>query len=51
MRTSFIHNISQDDFIMILTPGSREGEITRIFPIMIKTIEFLKCNYVIWKII
>lgn len=42
---SKIHNISQDDFIMILTPGSREGEITRIFPIMIKTIEFLKCNY------
>ena len=42
---SKIHNISQDDFIMILTPGSREGEITRIFPIMIKTIEFLKYNY------
>lgn len=42
---SKIYNISQDDFIMILTPGSREGEITRIFPIMIKTIEFLKCNY------
>lgn len=42
---SKIHNISQDDFIMILTPGSREGEITRIFPIMIKTIELLKCNY------
>lgn len=42
---SKIHNISQDDFIMILTPGSREGEITRIFPIMIKTIELLKYNY------
>ncbi len=39
------YNISQDDFSIILTPGSREGEVNRIFPIMIKTINHLKYFY------
>lgn len=39
------YNISQDDFSIILTPGSREGEVNRIFPIMINTINYLKYFY------
>ncbi len=39
------YNISPEDIIIVLTPGSREGEVERIFPIMIKSIEILKEDY------
>ncbi|HSQ98137.1 MAG TPA: lipid-A-disaccharide synthase [Rickettsiales bacterium] len=39
------YNITLDDIVIILTPGSRETEIERIFPIMIETIEILKKEY------
>ena len=39
------YNISYDDVIIILTPGSRESEVERIYPIMIKTINILKDRY------
>lgn len=39
------YNVSYDDVIIILTPGSRESEVERIYPIMIKTINILKDKY------
>ncbi len=39
------YNISYDDIIIILTPGSRESEVERIYPIMIKAIDILKDRY------
>ena len=39
------NKISYDDIIIILTPGSRESEIERIYPIMIKAINILKDTY------
>lgn len=38
-------NISCEDIIILLTPGSRESEVNRIYPIMIKAIEILKETY------
>ena len=32
------YGVSYDDIIIILTPGSRESEVERIYPIMIKSI-------------
>ena len=42
------YNVGTYDTIIILTPGSRENEVRRIYPIMIKTIDTLKekCEYV-----
>ena len=39
------YNISFDDIIIILTPGSRESEVDKIYPIMIKTVNILKKKY------
>lgn len=39
------YNVSPEDIIIVLTPGSRESEVERIFPIMIKAVENLKKNY------
>jgi len=39
------YNISYDDIVIILTPGSRESEVERIYPIMIKAIDILKDRY------
>ncbi len=40
-----LYPIARDDIIVILTPGSRESEVERIYPIMIKTINILKERY------
>ena len=39
------YSVSYDDIIIILTPGSRESEVERIYPIMIKAINILKERY------
>ena len=39
------YGVSYDDIIIILTPGSRESEVERIYPIMIKSINILKERY------
>ncbi len=39
------YNVGNDDIIIILTPGSRESEVDRIYPIMIKSIYILKERY------
>lgn len=39
------YGVSYDDIIIILTPGSRESEVDRIYPIMIKAINLLKERY------
>lgn len=39
------YGISYDSIIIILTPGSRESEVERIYPIMIKAINILKERY------
>lgn len=39
------YNVGYEDIIIILTPGSRETEVDRIYPIMIKTINILKDEY------
>lgn len=39
------YNITLEDLVIILTPGSREKEVERIFPIMIEAIEILKEDY------
>lgn len=39
------YGVSYDDIIIILTPGSRESEVERIYPIMIKSINLLKERY------
>jgi lipid-A-disaccharide synthase len=39
------YSILPEDTIIILTPGSREAEVERIFPIMIKAIDILKKDY------
>lgn len=39
------YNILPDDILIILTPGSREVEVERIYPIMIKSINILKNMY------
>jgi lipid-A-disaccharide synthase len=38
-------DINYNDIIIILTPGSREGEVGKIYPIMIKTINILRNTY------
>ena len=39
------YSIDPDNPILILTPGSRETEVDRIYPIMIKSINLLKEEY------
>ena len=38
--------LSSNDVNIVLTPGSRENEIRKIYPIMIKTIDMLKNKFV-----
>lgn len=40
-----MYNVAYDDIIIILTPGSRETEVERMYPTMIKTIKILKKRY------
>lgn len=39
------YNISYEDIVIVLTPGSRESEVNRIYPIMIKSIDILMDKY------
>jgi len=39
------NNIGSDDIVIILTPGSRESEVEKIYPIMMKAIELLRADY------
>jgi lipid-A-disaccharide synthase len=45
------YQINQDDKVILLTPGSRIGEVKRIFPVFIDGINLLKNDYKNLKII